>query len=859
MDAGWGDVADGLLSHAAAPVPCKGVRAEGRGRPKGPSKKFAKRAWEATATGVGDEPGDDSCAGVVMQHPGLPVHTQFFFAALVKAGGGILMPPFRHLGTPLQMQIHASALSFQHSEPAESLHQAFLCSERFVTSAQAEAGLRHYPRGRDLVRDVVRVASSTVEACGLYWGHALCAVRRAIESGFKPLVILKRRKYDETPLRIRLRSVKDSSKEKEKSVSKILQTLFSVRMLMRSPTGEYQILQGIVPTYLQALDKNSAENLMSAQLDLEDVIPEMAAVSKLFPLKIQHPVTDRCAANTRCELGIAAQDPTWVLAHQYCRSHKIAQVQTKAVSLAESNISGLLALALSMQQAGSTADMRKVLNDIWSDDLHVQRGPAPEHAKEFREEIYNLFLGTLPSDSSMDLKYKAASVRRRQQRFVLNHFLNGELRAPEISHWTLESEDSGYTRSHALFLFRTFVTPALIPGKCDLFPRSRWTGGDLAVDWAALLASHHNLLAKVVHRWVSQLAAPQAGPAAAAATTDAADATGWAQVASAGSMAMPALQNLDGPSEVQPDDLPHAQAAVDQQAKDEFDWAKFNQSMKNRARGWALSNPASELAIIRAVMVPTFRLLFANFKLYSEDWDEEQEMKFAETGSRTYRMVEEFRGTHLQTFWEGLQQLFFSRMRGIQIEDHNLAVRTLMYRMIARAGACAQRLLGASTRTYPGKLLSEGIFGSTERVFQDRPCLYDPVTAEIVGRYSTPRDLQSADAQAELHMLAAAFESDISGIEARHAGVRRVAVVQSCQTHGVALRKASAEFVCRSYSRRVPQLPVTSLLTGLLARRPRLLVVDFCSSQFIQGARYRPRTITNIIVSLPLPLPVSCH
>ena len=756
-------------------------------------------------------------------------HSQSVFGPVVRAMKD-LIPRFRHIGSSVQMQLHASALNFKN-KPSESAQNAqvvadkFLSSERVVASARASAAMSNdYDRGRDFSRDLTRIAASTVEAGGLLWGHILSSVREIVQqAGWQALMFVKKRKFDETPLRVRLQCSPDTEGAgKEKSVTKILQTLFSLTMLCKTPSGDYQVLRGNIPSYLQALDKSTAENLKAAQTDLEDTVPELKAVSSLFDCKVQHTVTDRFAANSKCEVAMAAEDPSWVLSHMFCRSHKIAQIQTKATSLpeTEAHISGVISVALALQNAGSTQALKDILNQIFEEQLFVEEGAPPEFAKAHREEVYDVFLGPLPSEALGDVRYKRAATRRIQQRLILSHFLNGELRSAKITHWSV----TGLSRKNVLRLFRKWVTPALLPGKCEIFPRSRWTGGDLSVDWSGLLASHHGILSELIDRWVTKVT----GPAARARPSNP-EATGWGSVAMASltssSPSLPAVQNApnapNAPADpveagddidvglgVQAQELPAVahvlQAAVDQQAQDEFSWSKFNKTMRDKARAWTVTQPASGLAVIRSVMQPTFRFLFRNLHLFSADWEEEQELKFAAQSVRSYRIVEEYKATHLRKFFDELRQLFHSRMKALQPQDLNVRVRTLMFRVVARAGACAQRLLGSSSQSYPGKLFGEVLSedGDPNLVLQDRKCLYDALTADFIGRYNTPATLRSADAIAQLRVLASELEYDISEIESRHSSVRRVVVVRSCQAKGLTLEDASSEFVCRSFCKR---------------------------------------------------------
>ena len=541
-------------------------------------------------------------------------------------GGKNMFPPFRRIGSGLQMQLHASAVAFVKEQvddatmlKVDSLISSFLLSERPVTTATAGMNMfpDHFDTDKNFRACLSRVAAGVVEGCGTLWGHLLVSVQGLLQRGWEPLLFLKKRKYDETPLRLRLRcSDSDPSAQgHEKTITKVVKSQFSLSMLLKSPSGVHQLIHGFVPTHLQAIDRGTSECLLACQLDLEDLVPEMRRVADSFQNKIQHTVTDRNAANIKAERALAAADTTWALVHQFCDSHKIAQIQTQTTGMLDLRISGVIALALSMQHAGSTQQLRNALNDIWRERLVVREGPPPEVAKAHRTEVYDLYLGALP-ELTTDRKYKAARRQRRQQRIVLNHYLNGELRSSEVTHYTLQAKD----RRQILQEFQKWVTPMLIPGRCELFPRSRWLKGDLAIDYAGLLASHHSLLGPLVYAAGSQ---PQLQRQTAQPDVP----SGWASLAKSAAMGSLMYASADvGDQPARPEETlarpeadedradaiehPSIQSGLhaenpelvaDNSAKDAQTWAAFNKSMKDKARAWAMSHPGVSHAAWRQI------------------------------------------------------------------------------------------------------------------------------------------------------------------------------------------------------------------------------------------------------------------
>ena len=644
---------------------------------------------------------------------------------------GEMLPRFKNIGSSLQMQLHVSALGLKDQGlPAESLGRtdslvkAFLYSERHVTNASAGGyalvGETDYS-GKEFNRHLCRAAAACVEGGGLLWGHMLSTVDSMVAAGWTPVLFLKKRRYDETPLRVKLHcsDVDPLAPGFEKAVTKVLQTQFSLAFLMKSPAGRYQVVHGAVPTYLQGMDRNTSECIMACELDLEDLAPELKRASRMFAVRIQHAVTDRYSANIKAELAMNADDKDgWILSHMFCKSHMIAQVLTKCTALLDSDISGVIALALAMQHAGSVQQLRKALNSIWSDRLLVKPGPAPQFPKRHRREVHDMFLSVLPEGAAAgDKRYAAANTKRKQQRMILEHYLNGELRSPEICHYTT----TGKTRAQILREFEVWVTPALVPGRCEVFPRSRWVGADLAVDFAGLLAAHHNIFGDLVARWITTHAAgskqqPQATTAAASASAVSAEPRqGWAGLALLdGSWTLPAAPVVPGPTVDEAEGQVVSEPAValdaaraDEAAKDEQSWAAFNKSMKDKAKAWAASAPGAALCMMRTVMQPVFHLLFQNIYMFSSAWEDEQQLRSSKGEERAFRIVEEYMGRHTKKFFEEIGALFHARMQGLPSEALTLQVRSLMFRILSRTGSCAHRLLDAATKAYPFKLFGE--------------------------------------------------------------------------------------------------------------------------------------------------------
>ena len=130
-----------------------------------------------------------------------------------------------------------------------------------------------------------------------------------------------------------------------------------------------------------------------------------------------------------------------------------------------------------------------------------------------------------------------------------------------VQFWT---EDWNVSREIVLQAMIRFLVPALLPGKPDMFYRSKWTGFEKSVSYFGLLAMSHNLLKATILQYLDG---------------DSAISSSVGQAAEAGSSR--ALQDApDGQEPVEPE------AMLEQQMNtvtSDFDWTAFKQQMKETA------------------------------------------------------------------------------------------------------------------------------------------------------------------------------------------------------------------------------------------------------------------------------------
>ena len=163
------------------------------------------------------------------------------------------------------------------------------------------------------------------------------------------------------------------------------------------------------------------------------------------------------------------------------------------MKVAEQHISGLISASLVLRQAGALARFREELfSEICSNLLVVHGPPREGSAKEFREQVYTMFLSatvTRPDDLS------AVQKRRALQKAILNRFLCGDLTEATVEFYTGPIDA---TESQILRAIEKMVIPALCPGAMPTYARHRWLGGEQSVDFVGLIESHHRLFSRTL-------------------------------------------------------------------------------------------------------------------------------------------------------------------------------------------------------------------------------------------------------------------------------------------------------------------------------------------------------------------------
>ena len=671
--------------------------------------------------------------------------------------------------------------------PADVLFQ-----HRPVTSLSAQAAAENSDR-QQVSTDLRRIACSVVELSGTMWSSFLDIIESKLQTReYVALVCGKRRRYDETPMKVRVRQVPQdqaiTQPDEAGLAAKVYQTEYHVFMLIRREIdGALLEIAGRVPTWLQVVDANFKENVLATQLQVEDTIPTLENFSKQFQLACTLPCTDGHASNTAAENLLLQARPGWVKLQTYCSVHQCSSATKYSMQLVDGHVSGMLAISIATRFSGAAQRLRVLLAEILSERLVVRHGPATHQSQ--LQQIYDAFLdGSVQTGKG---NKKRVHLHKRQ-RLVLSTLLNGNIEdATAVWHWT----EAPRSRDSVLQDMKKHLVPALIPFACPHLNRGSWLGHEDTLRWCGLLSCHHNLLHELFKRFCNLSLGSQMPKAAQTSSNS------WAEQRKKRASQDNSVQVAEVPAVSA---LVAASAAIEAEGRGEVEqvdanlsWAELNRANKRKAVLYATGDPGPIQLVLQIFSMPLQRLLTALIFLSSKRWTELQDQAASLGRRRSYRALDLWQGTQTQKYLAQLAALMHTTHANLPVVSMTSAVRCLCFRILARSGAAVHQLL-----TIPHRLAYR-LFSvlltdqNAEELCSTPDCLRDPLMAFFLKRFSSPEALRSHESLAMLHCLARQTDVDIVGLEARHASNRRQVVVASAQTWPLQFERLSAEFVVR--------------------------------------------------------------
>ena len=522
-----------------------------------------------------------------------------------------------------------------HTEPSLAL---FFEPNRHHTSDAHLAALTGGSRPH--VRSVLnRAAICSLLSAGSLWGslfHKIC--EKVDRHEWQPILFVKKTRYDETPSKLRL-PCEDNASQEQAKFAKAFQFELSFHILVKDiQASKFLHFAGRMPCDLSVCDRTTAECTKAVILKHLDSVPELKRIADLFQTKLQLTTIDRYSANFKAERSVQQDDPTWKRATFPCNIHRIAQVSIVTTNLMDRDVSGMIATNLSFDTSGTLHKLRDILRAIFESDLVIYYASPPDPTHRYA--VYDVFLPmTHDHKSHIVGGPRKHHLLRQIQRSILDATLNGDLSSQEIQHWcTLGCCESGADTLHKLCTYTTF---ALLPHKLPRFPRTRWSNRETSVCWSGLLASHHNLLLRVIERFSGRARVVQP----TIPIQDHEDMNGFLE-----DLAQKPAPLLD--IEPQPDieDLQEEPLEVyDDKIQEDMgesipgktlDWKELNKQYRVKSVAWVNSNPGPRLVLNQLVGASLQRIMHKALLISGKKWERSQVHLESKGFQRTYRVLE---------------------------------------------------------------------------------------------------------------------------------------------------------------------------------------------------------------------------
>lgn len=574
---------------------------------------------------------------------------------------------------------------------------------------------------------------------------------------------------------------------------KVLQTIQTGGILLHL-AGQYVSILPSTVCPLTVIDRGTATCLKAALLRACGV----SRASELFGTRMRLVCTDRNGANLLAEKSIAAErGEHWSSLHVHCEVHLAASAHEKTFSLQESNISGMIHCALALRNGTAMNRFRRCLRDEVASRFRVRFGTAPLDAIEHKRKVLRLFVSHGP--------------QLAMKRILLALCPNGDWRSDQVEHYVPAFAQQPLSESAMLDHVTSGLIAALCASQPSVYPRSRWTGADLATDCLGVLEACHRLLSTTFLRFASTFESlPRA-------TRLLAEASGLAN-----NPAMPSLLALEDAPSGQDDEggaagdldgggaLAGSVEATPKGNGKGATWAEVNAFHRRCAVRWLLGKPLGPLILQRLVMEPLRQLLRTQLTIAGDAWENEQRRKVLSSsvespnpfGQRDYRLGLAAEMNAERSFFQRLRALFQENVfwEMIPVGCHTTAFRSLAFRLLSRAGCAVHELFVRPHKRLPFqvfRLLKEPELAA--ELVKTPPCMVDEWTKKLLQQHP---DLSGTEFLQKLSLVALMAWKDIAQVEARHASVRRILAAASLQTRRQALKDLSAYWCCLQFRKR---------------------------------------------------------
>ena len=361
---------------------------------------------------------------------------------------------------------------------------------------------------RTLKRQKHELAAATYFASRAFAFGVLSQVNlRILQEQLEPVACIQYTLWDETPLQMRSKTlqvgehhcnpellsyspdaVQSSGGDLSRGVCKVVQTETELALVVRDKlSGVYTLLRVPLVCPLLIVDRTTGETILACQVE-QTYVHSLDALVEKFPMRIDATTSDRAASNLKCEEGLYRRHPDRLRLNLPCAIHCCATAQGRAYAPVDTDISGIIAMALAMKPGGAVGQFRAAIRLVLESSVEFHDRPPlrPDDAKSlYREAVLDATIGSaIPGDIS--------------RRTALGQLLNGD--------WRSDAVDVCWSgRAPNKTKWAELAAECLLPHPLEVFPRNRWLQSISSVKQVMLLANVHNVLARSVPVWMTML------------------------------------------------------------------------------------------------------------------------------------------------------------------------------------------------------------------------------------------------------------------------------------------------------------------------------------------------------------------
>lgn len=552
---------------------------------------------------------------------------------------------------------------------------------------------------------------------------------------------------------------------------KIVQTIQGGGMLFKV-RGQYITILTSTICPLQVIDRGTGALFFETQRRLSGV---SVAASSGFSHKCRLACTDSNKSNAVAErMLLQDRGNAWKGLHTFCEVHKSATAHEKTFSLQPQTLQGMIRCALALRTGSSMTRFRKCLRAEVASRFEVKHGSPPSDALQYKQQVLRLFV--------------SHGSKLAMRRVLLAYCPNGDWRCEKVECYI--PAGSAYSREQLVEHVASGLVAALCSSQPSIYPRSRWTGADLATDCLGVMEACHRLLSTTFFRYVAEYeSAPRARRLLAATggvpdtNLDPTDAPANADLqledAAAGG---DEVQDAGGAAE--------ADGGKEAATNTGTTLAEINAAHRRIATEWLKTKPLGQLILQRLVMEPLRQLQQRQFEVAGEAWEQKQRACALSSSSdggnpfeaREYRLCVAASGRDEEKCLEQLRTLSreASMWDILPVTCFTKRFKALAFRMISRAGCAVHELIAVPHAQFPFKIFRLLVEPDlAPELCRAPPCLLDEWSAEMKAKHPS---LSGPDLLKELELVCLLGWKDISQVEARHASVRRSLKTASLQT-----------------------------------------------------------------------------